>query len=157
MTLFLFYSKFLSLWQLSNGHQFIQMIYSSIDFDLIDCEYVGNHEFVDSFLKKFYNEIETADRLRNFSSLITPSYKLYRSQNDLTGLFESDNGFGMRNLSYAHLQTDEDVPNELVPLLNYDHLKEQCDSKHQQMLRVIKDLKSSRKTDQDNASEHLSR
>lgn len=133
------------------------MIYSSTDFDLIDCEYVGNHEFVDSFLKKFYNEIETADRLRNFSSLITATYKLYRSQNDLADHFELDDGFAMRNLSYIQLKTDDDVPHELLPLLNYNHLKSQCDSKHQQMLRVINDLKSNRKSEQDNAVEHLSR
>lgn len=133
------------------------MIYSRDD-DLIDCEFLAEREFVNGFLKKFYEEIDSTDRLRNFSSSSTVDVSYRPPKPDAFNLHFNDvDVFGMRNLSYIKLSTDSDVPSELLPLMDYDDLKAQCEQKHQQTLRIIKDMNSDRDADRDNATEHLNR
>lgn len=124
------------------------MIYSSTDMDLIDCEYVdSNPKFTHDFLRKFYTELEAADRLRNSSSSsATSSHHMVNNEqtDDIMEDIDAD-VFGMRNLTYTSLRTDNDVPSELQSLMDYDSLKAQCDAKHKQMMRTIDDLKDHRR------------
>ncbi|XP_037032405.1 uncharacterized protein LOC119071570 isoform X2 [Bradysia coprophila] len=155
-------SKSLSLWQLSNGMAFIQMIYSRDD-ELIDCEYVRERSFVKGFLNKFYDEVETA-RSRNFSS--PQHYDIKQSMMsgdhglpfDFQEADESDNdAFGMRNLEYKQLRQNADVPDDMLPLMNYKNLKLQCDERHRQMKRIVYDLNSDHEESRRNATDQLER
>lgn len=127
------------------------MIYSSTDLDLIDCEYLENsREFTNGFLQKFNNELQTADRLRHFTT--TPSkslsYHVDSGEHYNNDMHENEinvDAFGMRNLTYTQLRTDNDIPHELRPLMHYDVLKAQCDATHERMLRTIEDMKSQRR------------
>lgn len=157
-------SKSLSLWQLSNGMAFIQMIYSRED-ELIDCEYVRERSFVKGFLNKFYNEVETA-RSRNFSSPQNYDFKQslagdhgipfdFLGKSDESG--DDVDAFGMRNLDYKQLRNSADVPDDMLPLMNYKNLKLQCDERHRQMKRIVYDLNSDHEESRRNATDHLER
>ncbi|KAG4070106.1 hypothetical protein HA402_013349 [Bradysia odoriphaga] len=156
-------SKSLSLWQLSNGMAFIQMIYSRDD-ELIDCEYVRERSFVKGFLNKFYDEVETA-RSRNFS---TPQHydirkSMMSGDHGIPFDFQEksdesdDDAFGMRNLEYKQLRQNADVPDDMLPLMNYKNLKLQCDERHRQMKRIVYDLNSDHEESRRNATDHLER
>lgn len=148
------------------------MIYSRDD-ELIDCEYVREKSFVNGFLDKFYNEVEKA-RSRNFSSPLNDHFKTsmisdrefrqFNENGDIPNDFyekpeesDFDDAFGMRNLEYKQLRNSDDVPDDIMPLLNYKNLKLQCDERHQQMKRIVYDLSSDHEESRRNATEHLER
>lgn len=148
------------------------MIYSRDD-ELIDCEYVREKSFVKGFLHKFYNEVETA-RSRNFSSPLNDHFKKsmttdrefrqFNENGDIPFDFyekpeenEFDDAFGMRNLEYKQLRQDVDVPDDMLPLLNYKNLKLQCDERHRQMKNIVHDLNSDHEESRRNATDHLER
>ena len=168
------YSKSLNLWQLSDGKAFIQMIFSS-EKQIIDCDYIRKKPMVRGFLDKFYAEIDTA-RARNFTSPFTASRRGV-SEHEFRDFIENDlidddemneldgytssiypgDAFGLRNLSYLTLRSDTDIPDDLRPLLNYHHLKKQCDERHRQMKDMLHNLNSEDKERKEIAEEHLKR
>ncbi|XP_038110670.1 uncharacterized protein LOC6043500 isoform X1 [Culex quinquefasciatus] len=176
-------SKSLSLWQLSDGRSFIQMIYTS-DGQLMDCEYLRQKKLVADFLSRFYAEIEVA-RARNFSSplsvprnhhslvsehdfreyldngVATPEmedlqYSVQEFQDGQSAAWQQD-AFGLRNLTYVRLESDGDVPEDLREQLNYRRLKHQCDQRHAQMRDLAHGLESSDPQEQQTAGETLQR
>lgn len=164
------YSKSLSLWQLSNGMAFIQMIYSKDD-ELIDCEYVRKKDFVRGFLSKFYDEFDSA-RARNFTTPPTAiGHKNHRrtmsSSEDIDSELQysyadandrtSRDAFGMRTLEYRQLRNDADLPDDMRPLMNYNGLKVQCDNRHRQMKRIVHEMNSEHPESRKNATKHLER
>uniref|UniRef100_A0A8D8IAV1 phospholipase A2 n=2 Tax=Culex pipiens TaxID=7175 RepID=A0A8D8IAV1_CULPI len=176
-------SKSLSLWQLSDGRSFIQMIYTS-DGQLMDCEYLRQKKLVADFLSRFYAEIEVA-RARNFTSplsvplnhhslvsehdfreyldngVATPEmedlqYSVQEFQDGQSAAWQQD-AFGLRNLTYVRLESDGDVPEDLREQLNYRRLKHQCDQRHAQMRDLAHGLESSDPQEQQTAGETLQR
>lgn len=143
------------------------MIYSRDD-ELIDCEYVRERSFVRGFLNKFYSEVESA-RSRNFSSSTPENYDFNKSPStDRHGILpfdfqeksdesDADDAFGMRNLEYKQLRQNADVPDDMLPLMNYKNLKLQCDERHRQMKRIVYDLNSDHEESRRNATDHLER
>lgn len=139
------------------------MIYSRDD-ELIDCEHVRQKSLVNGFLSKFYQEIETA-RSRNFT---TPQNNhkdsAYRSLNGEYGFYDKpseesdvDDAFGMRNLEYKQMRNSADVPDDMLPLMNYKNLKIQCDERHREMKRIVYDMNSDHEENRRNATDHLER
>lgn len=171
-------SKSLSLWQLSDGRSFIQMIYTS-DGQLMDCEYLRQKKLVADFLNRFYAEIEVA-RARNFTSPLSVPRNHHSLVSDHDFREYLDNGvatpemedlqysvqesaawpqdaFGLRNLTYIRLESDGDVPEDLREQLNYRRLKHQCDQRHLQMRDLAHGLQSSDPQEQQTAGETLQR
>lgn len=176
-------SKSLSLWQLSDGKSFIQMIYTS-DGQLMDCEYIRQKKMIRSFLTRFYNEIEQA-RARNFTSplMVPKKHHSLVSDHDFREFIENGivtsemeelqynvqefaNGqsfaadgdaFGLRNLTYIPIVSEDDIPNDLQKQLNYRRLKHQCDQRHVQMRDLAHGLQSSDPQEQQTAGETLQR
>ncbi|XP_055530895.1 uncharacterized protein LOC129721855 isoform X3 [Wyeomyia smithii] len=176
-------SKTLSLWQMSNGRSFIQMIYTS-DGQLMDCEYVRQKKLIKDFRARFYNEIEQA-RARNFSSPAASAagrhplvsdhdFREFLENGIVTSEMEdlqyniqefSDNtspvslgdAFGMRNLTYIPVHSEADIPKDLLKQLNYRRLKHQCDQRHVQMRDLAHGLQSSDPQERQIAGESLQR
>ncbi|XP_053686431.1 uncharacterized protein LOC128735973 isoform X1 [Sabethes cyaneus] len=178
-------SKTLSLWQMSDGRSFIQMIYTS-DGQLMDCEYIRQKKLIKDFRTRFYNEIEQA-RARNFSSpsTLSDSRRSLVSDHDFREFLEngiitsemedlqynirefSDNdnmspvavgdAFGMRNLTYIPVKSETDIPKDLLKQMNYHKLKHQCDQRHLQMRDLAHGLQSSDSQEQKVATESLQR
>lgn len=176
-------SKTLSLWQLSDGRSFIQMIYTS-DGQLMDCEYLRQKKLIADFLNRFYAEIEVA-RARNFTSpLSVPrnhhslvsdhdfreyldngvatsemedlQFSVQEFQDGQSSAWQKD-AFGLRNLTFVRLESDGDVPEDLREQLNYRRLKHQCDQRHSQMRDLAHGLQSSDPQEQQTAGESLQR
>lgn len=172
-------SKSLSLWQLSDGRSFIQMIYTS-DGQLMDCEYLRQKKLIADFLNRFYAEIEVA-RARNFTSPLSVPRNHHSLVSDHDFREYLDNGvatpemedlqysvqefqqegvqdaFGLRNLTFIRLESDGDVPEDLREQLNYRRLKHQCDQRHAQMRDLAHGLQSSDPEEQQSAGESLQR
>lgn len=176
-------SKTLSLWQLSDGRSFIQMIYTS-DGQLMDCEYLRQKKLIADFLNRFYAEIEVA-RARNFTSPLSVPLNHHSLVSDHDFREYLDNGvatsemedlqfsvqefqdgqssawqkdaFGLRNLTFVRLESDGDVPEDLREQLNYRRLKHQCDQRHSQMRDLAHGLQSSDPQEQQTAGESLQR
>lgn len=176
-------SKSLTLWQLSDGKSFIQMIYTS-DGQLMDCEYIRQKKLVLSFLQRFYAEIEQA-RARNFTSTLTVSKNRHPLVSDHDFREFIDNGivtsemeelqynvqefadgqtqaaagdaFGLRNLTYIPITSEDEIPKDLHKQLNYRRLKHQCDQRHVQMRDLAHGLQSSDPQEQQSAGESLQR
>lgn len=171
-------SKSLSLWQLSDGRSFIQMIYTS-DGQLMDCEYLRQKKLIADFLNRFYAEIEVA-RARNFTSPLSVPRNHHSLVSDHDFREYLDNGvatpemedlqysvqefqegqqdaFGLRNLTFIRLESDGDVPEDLREQLNYRRLKHQCDQRHAQMRDLAHELESSDPQEKQSAGESLQR
>lgn len=171
-------SKSLSLWQLSDGRSFIQMIYTS-DGQLMDCEYLRQKKLIADFLNRFYAEIEVA-RARNFTSPLSVPRNHHSLVSDHDFREYLDNGvatpemedlqysvqefqegqqdaFGLRNLTFIRLESDGDVPEDLREQLNYRRLKHQCDQRHTQMRDLAHGLESSDPQEKQSAGESLQR
>ncbi|XP_058829076.1 uncharacterized protein LOC131688669 isoform X1 [Topomyia yanbarensis] len=176
-------SKTLSLWQMSDGRSFIQMIYTS-DGLLMDCEYVRQKKLIKDFRNRFYDEIEQA-RSRNFSTnfgasknhhslvsdhdfrefldngIITSEmedlhYNIQEFSGNQPSVPQSD-AFGMRNLSYIRLDSEADIPKDLAKQLNYRRLKHQCDQRHVHMRDIAQRLQSSDAQEKQTAEQSLQR
>jgi secretory phospholipase A2 len=150
------------------------MIYSS-EKQIIDCDYVRKRSLVREFLDKFYSEVDVA-RSRNFTSPF-PTTKKAVSEHEFRDFLENGiiddeemneldgytspiypgEAFGLRNLTYIVLHGNSDIPDELRPLLNYHHLKRQCDEKHRQMKQILNNLNSEDSETKEVAEEHLQR
>lgn len=136
------------------------MIYSKED-ELIDCEYVRKKEFVNGFLNQFFNEISTA-RARNFTTPTNYHKLVHQSMSGDGEMMEMSDAaamdaFGMRNLEYKQIRDENDVPADILPLMNYNNLKRQCDNRHRQMKRIVHDMNSEHPENRKNATEHLNR
>lgn len=154
------------------------MIYSKDD-ELLDCEYVRQKGFVRGFLKTFYDEVDVA-RARNFSSpspqhqkrhphlmantlndfeaLSSPAHALQYDQiDDEYDTHDVADAFGMRALKYTVVRGASDLPDELMPLLDYHSLKAQCDVRHKQMQHIVHDLSSEHEERREAATDSLNR
>lgn len=146
------------------------MIYS-LDDELLDCEYLSERQFVRQFVTKFYDEVYQAEKARNLSTISTSYYqpesvhhnrkfRHYVKNEEVPVIDFTDtdgDAFGMRNLTYHRLWTEDDVPKDLQTIMDYDVLKEQCDERHRQMQRIVNDLDSHSEDTRQNATDHLNR
>lgn len=167
---------------MSNGLAFIQMIYSKDD-ELLDCEYVRQKGFVRGFLKTFYDEVDVArarnftappaqhkrrhhlldDTLNDFEAFSNPARSLQYAQMEVDEDDDEErsevtsDAFGMRSLEYKEVRREEDLPAELIPLLDYSSLKAQCDVRHKQMKQIVHDMSSEQDDRREAATETLNR
>ncbi|CAD7087836.1 unnamed protein product [Hermetia illucens] len=144
--------KALSLLQISNGHGFIQLIYSSLG-ELVDCEYIRQKPLVIGFLRKFYDDVDVV-RSRNFTS---PQYKPRDEFYDLDEMTPAADAFSMRNLSYKRIKDKQDIPTDMRRWLNFNELKTTCTEKHRQMKQLVQKMSSIDENARKNATEHFNR
>lgn len=153
-----FFRKFLSLWQLTNGISFIQIIYSRDD-DVIDCEYLSDSDTSHQFIEKFYQEIHEMDKINNFG-FYGPKFR-HNFENSMSKFIldanSDDKLFDVRNITYQRLFSETDIPNDLLPMLSFTELKQQCDERHRHMMRVANDMSSENELVRENATQHLNR
>lgn len=180
----LFYRKSLSLWQLTDGHLFLQFIYSGDD-KIIDCEYIRQKHHIQDFISKFNGDVTMAQshnftnypnnhhqytmpevtkhEFREFldNDAIPQSYQMafedtedFENLNDVTRQTER---YGMRNFTFVELRQEQDIPKDLLPLLDIKSIKEQCNQRHQELQKIVGGLDSDDEDIRRNATEHLNR
>lgn len=164
--------KALSLLQISNGHGFIQLIYSSLG-ELVDCEYIRQKPLVIGFLRKFYDDVDVV-RSRNFTSpqykprgkslISNHEFRRYIDDNiipdefyDLDEMTPAADAFSMRNLSYKRIKDKQDIPTDMRRWLNFNELKTTCTEKHRQMKQLVQKMSSIDENARENATEHFNR
>ncbi|XP_055707004.1 uncharacterized protein LOC129804039 isoform X3 [Phlebotomus papatasi] len=177
-------TKSLSLWQLTDGHLFLQFIYSGDD-KIIDCEYIRQKHHIQDFISKFNRDVTMAQshnftnypsnhhqytmpevtkhEFREFldNDAIPPSYKMaFEDTEDFENLNEvtrQTERYGMRNFTFVELRQKQDIPEDLLPLLDIKSIKEQCNLRHQELQKIVGGLDSDDEDIRRNATEHLNR
>lgn len=177
-------SKSISLWQLSDGKAFIQVIFTS-EHQLIDCEYVRQREIVKHFLTKFYRDIAQA-KARNFTSYsnyIPHHHKIHLSDHEFrqfidTGVLASEiddiqnnldefdtsskfedevDEFGLRNVAYKKLESENDLPEDIRRWMDVRSLRVMCNKRHREMKKLAAAMSGDNESERNDAEEHLNR
>ncbi|GAB0092140.1 hypothetical protein DMENIID0001_071110 [Sergentomyia squamirostris] len=176
-------TKSLSLWQLTDGNLFLQFIYSSDD-KIIDCEYIREKHHIHDFISKFNGDVTmakshnftndhhhhqsalptvTKHEFRDFldNNAIPPSYQMafddaddFESVNEIARKSER---FSMRNFSYVELRDLQDIPSDLLPLMDITSITEQCNQRHEELQRIVGGIDSDDEEIRRNSTEHLNR
>lgn len=157
---FFSYRRLLSLWQLSYRDTFIQLIHSNND-EILDCDFLKGWNFNEDFVQKFYEEINGIRKTNKFNSKYhMPTFR-HHSRLSIPAIertMDSANEInGASNVTYFPLYSEQDIPKDLIEVMNFDNVKSKCDAYHQHVLQIAGDLKSDRDDTVQNATEHLNR
>ncbi|XP_063701975.1 uncharacterized protein LOC134832017 isoform X1 [Culicoides brevitarsis] len=176
-------SKSISLWQLSDGKAFLQVIFTS-EHQLIDCEYVRQRDLVKHFLQKFYQEVSQS-KAHNFSTsylnniphrhhhphLSDHEFRQFIDNGVLASELEdfASNGltdekfedeareYGLRNAVYKKLNDENDLPEELRRWMDVRALRVMCNKRHRQMKQLAAAINGDNESERTEAEEHLNR
>lgn len=155
----------LSLWQLSYRDTFIQMIHSNGD-EILDCDLLKGWNFNEEFVQKMYEEIQGIRKVnRNTINFNSHKYQIptFRHHSRLRipaidRTMDSDNEInGATNVTFYPLYSEDDIPKDLMQVMNFENLKNKCDAYHQHVLQIAGDLTSDSDDTTQNATEHLNR
>lgn len=154
----------MSLWQLTNGNTFLQMIYSYTG-EIMDCDFLTGIKYNDEFVENFYNEIQRMKRYNHIVGLNEEIYHIprfrHRSRHNVPEIdlaMDSDNEIiGARNLTYQPLFNRNDIPKDLHRFINFNEMKTECDAYHNKMMETVNDLDSENDDVVQTATEHLNR
>lgn len=176
----------ITLWQLTNGQIFYQIIYNNGYADMMDCEIVRRKDLIQSFVHKFDKEVEVLRRRNSThpSHLHHHQYKLpHLTEHEFNDFLETENlpfsyqmsfdnqeefdnvnriirrdqVYFSRSVNYEKIEDYTDLPNELVDLLNFKSIRSQCDEIHQRMKDIAHGLNSANDKHRQNATESLDR
>lgn len=121
--------KMTSLWQITNGRNFAQLIWSGEN--LIDCEFLKDggsvvDEFVDNFAQE-YNLIQNA-RNSDFGS--ARHHKYQESSNENMSNIKS-------NVTFINLMRLQDIPERFLDLMNLKNLRKKCNQLHRSIKQTL--------------------
>ncbi|XP_050079740.1 uncharacterized protein LOC126567566 [Anopheles maculipalpis] len=94
--------------------------------------------------------------------IVTPEmvelqYKMFEFPAGVPATHQTIDAFGMRNLTYIPLHAREDIPSDLLELLNFHELKQRCNVRHMQLKQIAQGLQSADPEHQRIANEKLQR
>lgn len=123
-----------SLWQLTNGKKFAQLIFSGDG--LIDCEFLKDggevtDEFVDTFIAD-YNSI----RYQMNGDFGYARHHQYRESLNTQKLSI------IPNVTLVNLKRLQDIPEKFLDLMNLKKLQKKCNQLHKQIRRRIQHTQS---------------
>lgn len=130
----LFYShsslKLTSLWQLTNGKKFAQLIFN--EKNLIDCEFIdeeGDGEFVREFVDKFIGDF---NYIREEKLSGSKHAKHHQWNSELFTTMKS-------NVKFIQLKKLNDIPEHIREMLNLKKLKKSCNQLHRQIRMKVRE------------------
>lgn len=148
---------------------------------MIDCEYVRQRHIVKHFLSKFYREV-TQSKAHNYSTLynIPHHHKVHLSDHEFRQFIENgilasetddiessfdDNSrfedeiseYGLRNVVYKRLESENDVPEDIRRWMDVRSLRVMCNKRHRQMKELAAAMSGDNESERDEAEEHLNR
>jgi hypothetical protein len=120
-----------SLWQLTNGRKFAQLIFNGES--LVDCEFLKDggdvaSEFVDKFIEE-YNSI----RHQRNSDFGYANHHQYHESSNLAGSALSIKP----NATVLHLKRLQEIPERFLGLMNLKKLQKKCNQLHKQIRQSI--------------------
>ncbi|KAL7015766.1 hypothetical protein ACKWTF_016663 [Chironomus riparius] len=120
--------KLTSLWQLTNGKSFAQLIFNGKN--LLDCEYIEDgNEIASDFVDKFIDEY---DYIRNEKLSSAKHAKHHQSKN-----IDKDVLTIKANVKLTKIRRFQDIPDDMMDLMNLKKLKKQCNKLHKEIKRKL--------------------
>lgn len=118
-----------SLWQITNGKKFAQLIFSGEN--LIDCEFLNEGgEIVDEFVDKFIQEFNLIQHARNSGFGSAKHHKYQESS--------SENTLNMKsNITFINLKTLQQIPEHFLDLMNLKNLQKKCNQLHRRIRQTL--------------------
>lgn len=128
--------KFTSLWQLTNGKNFAQLIFNGKN--LLDCEIIedgGNvvSEFVDEFIGE-------SDSIRKKKLSGTKHAKHHQYHEDVN--LNAELREIKPNAKFIQLKRLQDIPEHMLEMMNLKNLKKKCNQLHRQIRHKLQEEKS---------------
>lgn len=113
-----------SLWQITNGKKFAQLIFSGEN--LIDCEFLKEGgDVVDEFVETFVQEYNHISRERNSDFGSARHHKYHESSNLNENVF--------KNVTIVNLEKLQQIPEHFLELMNLKTLQKKCIQLHRQI------------------------
>lgn len=158
-----YFRRLLSLWQLSYRDTFIQIIHSN-NGEIMDCDFLTGWNFNEEFVQTFYDEIHGMQNghvimgLDRNNRIPTFRHHLRHSIAAIDKTMDSSNELnGASNITYYPLNSEHDIPKDLITMMNFDKIKSECDAYHEKVMHMADDLSSDSDEIAQNATEHLNR
>ena len=127
--------KMTSLWQLTDGFSFAQLIFSNQR--MIDCEYLEEGTTIaQSFMAKFIKEYRFIRKSQmKFKGNI--NYFAYQHVNETLQDIDYDLRAMKANSTYRKIKKVQDIPQHLVELMNLQDLKAKCSELHLEITAML--------------------
>lgn len=133
----IFFSSFarLSLWQISDGHKFVQLVFNNQD--LIECEFLRDgRQFAEEFTDKFIEDFNIIRRrhLRESSSSkkFSRNHHQYFESSNLKEEEVTNELDDMKpNVTFIYLRRLQDIPESFLNLMHLHMLEYKCDQLHE--------------------------
>lgn len=118
-----------SLWQITNGKKFAQLIFSGEN--LIDCEFLKDGgEVVNEFIDKFVNENNLIQHTRNSDFGSAKHHKYQESSNKSFLNIKS-------NITFINLKRRQEIPQHFWDLMNFKTLQKKCNQLHRRIRQTL--------------------
>lgn len=116
--------KLTSLWQLTDGKKFAQLIFN--EKNLIDCEFIeeGGGEFVREFVDKFIGDFNYIRREKLSGSKHAKHHQMLTTMRP--------------NARLTQLKTLQDIPEHIREMINLRKLKKSCNQLHRQIRQKVR-------------------
>lgn len=113
-----------SLWQITNGKKFAQLIFSGSN--LIDCEFLKDGgEITENFAEKFIEDFSLIKHKRNGHA----KHHQYHESSNL-----DSNGLNIKpNFTLIYLKKLQDIPEHFLELMNLKSLQKKCNQLHKRI------------------------
>lgn len=124
-----------SLWQLTDGFSFAQLIFSNQR--MIDCEYLEDGTTIaQTFMAKFIKEYRFIRKSQmKFKGNV--NYYAYQHDNDTMQDIDYDLRAMKANSTYRKIKKVQDIPQHLVGLMNLQDLKVKCLQLHREITAML--------------------
>lgn len=133
-----------SLWQLTDGFSFAQLIFSNQH--MIDCEFLENGTTIpQTFMSKFIHEYRFI-RKSQMKYKGNINYYAYEHSNVTLDDIDYDLRAMKTNSTYRKIKKVQDIPQHLAELMNLQTLKARCSKLHQEITAMLKDQQSNELT-----------
>lgn len=139
------------------------MIHSNNE-QILDCDILKGWDFNEDFVQKFYDEIRGMAKANgingSYRRYLMPIFRHHSRQNipAIDRTMDTENEInGATNATYYPLHSKDDIPKDLIEVMNFDSVKSDCDAYHENVLRIAGDLNSGSDGIVQNATEHLNR
>jgi hypothetical protein len=129
----------LSLWQVSDGQQFVQLIFNK--HELVECEFLKNgREFAQEFTDNFIDEYNLIQRRMENKFFSKNRHQYYESSNikyHEQGTTYDDIENIKPNATLIYLQQLQDIPEYFLNLLHLHALEYKCNQLHEEVKQKI--------------------
>ncbi|XP_070507153.1 uncharacterized protein GIIIspla2 isoform X1 [Chironomus tepperi] len=123
--------KLTSLWQLTNGKSFAQLIFNGKN--LLDCEYIEDgNEIASDFVDKFIDEYHYIRNEKLSSAKHAKHHQYHESEN-----IDKDVLTIKANVRLTQIKKFLDIPEDIMNLMNLKKLKKQCNKLHKEIKRKL--------------------